>query len=39
MSELDIEGDIDFDETNAEFWKRKFVELYNKLKEGIKWIN
>ena len=31
--EQDIDGDIGFDEEEKDFWKRKIVELYDKLKK------
>ena len=31
----DISGDISFDEDNEHFWKRKILELHNKMKKVI----
>jgi len=31
--EIGIDGDIGFDEDNEDFWKRKIIEVYNKMKK------
>jgi len=38
MTELNIEGDVGFDENPIAFWERKFIELYEKMKVR-KWKN